>query len=53
MSYKVGATLKYTSGNFKTLEEAILHQKKVRDLGFKDAFTVSFKNGERIDNKSK
>ena len=53
MSYKVGVILKYTSGNFKTVEEAISHQKTVRDLGFKDAFIVSFKNGERIDNKPK
>ena len=48
--YKVGTVLKYTSGIFKDMKDAQLHQKKVREMGFKDAFIVLFKNGERVVN---
>lgn len=41
-------TYKYTSGNFKSVREATNHQKEIRDLGFKDAFVVAFKDGQRI-----
>jgi len=49
--YKVGSFLKYTSGNYKTSNEAYKHQKKLTDAGFKDCFVVAFKNGRRIDVK--
>jgi N-acetylmuramoyl-L-alanine amidase len=52
--YKVNALLKYTSGNFTALKEAIAHQYSLRAHGFKDCFVVAFENGERIDiNKAK
>jgi N-acetylmuramoyl-L-alanine amidase len=50
-SYKMGAIFKYTSGNFKKLEEAIQHQSKLKNKGYKDAFVVAFKNNTRIDIK--
>ncbi len=49
--YKAGAMLKYTAGNFAKPEDAASYQTKVRDLGYKDAFVVAFKNGQRIDYK--
>lgn len=39
---------KYTSGNFKTLKEAVEYQHIVQGKGFKDAFVVAFLNEERI-----
>lgn len=39
---------KYTVGNEKTLEEAVLIQQNLHQNGFKDAFVVAFKNNERI-----
>ncbi len=39
---------KYTVGNEKTLEEAILLQQNMQKEGFKDAFVVAFQNEERI-----
>lgn len=39
---------KYTVGNEKTLEEAVLIQQNLHKNGFKDAFVVAFKNNERI-----
>lgn len=47
--YKVKTTFKYTSGNFKSINEASTHQTQLRENGFKDCFVVAFKNGERID----
>lgn len=47
--YKVGTTLKYTSGNYKQSADAFKHQAKLREAGFKDCFVVAFKNGARID----
>ena len=35
-------------GNEKSFENAVNLQKKVRDLGYKDAFIVAFENNERI-----
>ncbi len=49
--YKVGAILKYTAGNYTKPAEAASYQTKVRELGYKDAFVVAFKNGQRIDYK--
>lgn len=49
--YKVGAILKYTAGNYSKPAEAASYQTKVRELGYKDAFVVAFKNGQRIDYK--
>lgn len=49
--YKVGSFYKYTSGNFNNVNDALKHQTKLRDAGFKDCFTVAFKNGTRIDLK--
>lgn len=49
--YKTGAILKYTAGIFTKPDEAVKYQTKVRELGYKDAFVVAFKNGERIDYK--
>lgn len=42
------ATLKYTVGSYSDIDDAINLQNKVRNQGFKDAFVVAFKNGERI-----
>jgi len=49
--YKAGAVLKYTAGVFTKPDDAVKYQTKVRELGYKDAFVVAFKNGERIDYK--
>lgn len=47
--YKAGEIYKYTSGNYSNIEEAAKQQTKLRELGYKDCFVVSFKNGTRID----
>lgn len=47
--YKTGATYKYTSGNFNTIENASKHQAKLKELGYKDCFVAAFKNGVRMD----
>jgi N-acetylmuramoyl-L-alanine amidase len=39
---------KYTTGNEKTLEEAVKIMNEMQKLGFKDAFVVAFLNEERI-----
>ena len=39
---------KYTSGEFATFEQAQQHINNVIAKGFKDAFVVAFRNGERI-----
>jgi len=46
--YKVGNTLKYTSGKFTTIKDAVAHQNILRDKGFKDCFVVAFRDGVRI-----
>jgi N-acetylmuramoyl-L-alanine amidase len=49
--YKMGAIFKYTSGNFKKLDDAIQHQAKLKSSGFKDAFVVAFNKNTRIEIK--
>jgi len=49
--YKMGTIFKYTSGNFKKLDDAILHQSKLKSSGFKDAFVVAFNKNTRIEIK--
>ncbi len=43
-----GPMFKVTSGNFKSLSEAAMHQKKMREMGFPQAFVITIKNGKRI-----
>lgn len=47
--YKVKGVLKYTSGNFSQLKDAVNHQTLLREKGFKDCFVIAMKGGERID----
>jgi N-acetylmuramoyl-L-alanine amidase len=47
--YKSGALIKYTSGNFSSIEEASKHQAKLKELGYKDCFIAAFKKGVRMD----
>lgn len=46
--YTQKGVYRYTTGNFKQVNDAVNYQKKVREMGFKDAFIVAFNNGERI-----
>ena len=46
MYYNNGAYC-YTSGDFRTKQEAVERQAEVRKLGFSDAFVIAFINGER------
>ena len=45
--YYYNGAYRYTSGDFKTKQQATIHQSEVRKLGFSDAFVVAFINGER------
>ena len=45
--YFYNGAYRYTSGDFRTKEEAIRRQAEVRKLGFSDAFVIAFINGER------
>lgn len=47
--YKMGAVYKYTSGNFKTFDDATKQQTKLKELGYKDCFVAAFKNDVRMD----
>jgi hypothetical protein len=47
--YKVKNVLKYTSGNYVSIKDAVSHQAQLREKGFKDCFVIALKNGERID----
>lgn len=38
----------YTTGNFRSVREAVNLQKTVREMGHKDAFVIAFNNGQRI-----
>nr|WP_299340466.1 SPOR domain-containing protein [Allomuricauda sp.] len=38
----------YSLGNFETLDEAQVFRKQLVDMGFKDAFVASYKDGKRI-----
>ncbi len=46
--YMTGNLIKYTSGKFKTLEDAQKHLADLKNAGFKDAFIVAFKGLDRI-----
>lgn len=46
--YLSGGLYRYTLGEEKSLAEAAELQNRAREKGFKDAFVVAFKNGERI-----
>ena len=46
--YQQGGLYKYTVGNTADFEEITKLQSELRDLGFKGAFVVAFKDGERI-----
>ena len=45
--YFYNGAFRYTSGDFRTKQEAINRQAEVRKAGFSDAFVVAFINGER------
>ena len=45
--YFYNGAYRYTSGNFRTKQEATDRQTAVRKLGFSDAFVVAFIHGER------
>ncbi len=45
---KVDGVYKYSVGKFPLIADAINYQAKLREKGFKDAFVVAFKNGNRI-----
>ena len=45
--YYYNGAYRYTSGDFRTKQEAIDRQAEIRKLGFSDAFVVAFVNGER------
>ncbi|MBA3679714.1 MAG: N-acetylmuramoyl-L-alanine amidase [Bacteroidetes bacterium] len=47
--YKAKNILKYTSGNFTQIKDAVSHQNTLREKGFKDCFVIAMKNGERMD----
>ena len=49
--YKAANMYKITSGCFVNPEEAVIHQKKIREAGYQDAFVVALKNNQRIDFK--
>lgn len=46
--YTSGSLIKYTSGIFTKMEDAVNHQKALKENGYKDAFVVAFKGDERI-----
>jgi N-acetylmuramoyl-L-alanine amidase len=49
--YKHEGNFKYTTGNMKTLDEALKKLPKIWEKGFKDAFVVAFRDNERIPMK--
>jgi N-acetylmuramoyl-L-alanine amidase len=47
--YRLDGWYKYSTGNFRTYDEALRHQKYVRDSKkYKDAFIICFRDDERI-----
>lgn len=46
--YEHNGIFKYTSGVFSSKNEAIQHQKTIRNKGYSDAFVVAFHNDKRI-----
>ena len=49
--YRHAGAYKYTSGDFATMDEALLYRKKLIAKGYKDAFVVIFRDNERISNE--
>ena len=49
--YEYNGAYRYVSGHFSTKAEATARQEEVRELGYKDAFIIAFKNGERVSLK--
>jgi len=49
--YQHTNSYKYTSGNFPTMEEALIHRKRIIAKGYKDAFVVAFRGDDRISNE--
>ena len=45
----MGAVYKYTSGNYKSFDDATKQQTKLKELGYKDCFVAAFKNDVRMD----
>ncbi len=48
MFVKTNPFYSYSLGNFETLQEAQKFRKQLVDIGFKDAFVASYKEGKRI-----
>ncbi|MGB5554521.1 MAG: SPOR domain-containing protein [Flavobacteriaceae bacterium] len=48
MFVKTNPFYSYSLGNFETLQEAQNFRKQLVDIGFKDAFVASYKEGKRI-----
>lgn len=49
--YEYNGAYRYVSGHFSTKAEATARQEEIRELGYKDAFIIAFKNGERVSLK--
>ncbi|MEA3503603.1 MAG: N-acetylmuramoyl-L-alanine amidase [Bacteroidota bacterium] len=49
--YKHSGVYKYVIGKFDNIDQAHIAQNKMKKLGYKGAFIVAFKNGERISVK--
>ena len=47
-TYEHDGSFKYTTGDFKTLEEASALKATLRNNGYKDTFVVPFLNEKRI-----
>jgi N-acetylmuramoyl-L-alanine amidase len=47
--YREQNVLKYTSGKFAQLKDAVAHKNSLRQKGFPDCFVIAMKNGKRID----
>ena len=45
--YFYNGAYRYTSGDFRTREEAVNRQAEIKKLGYSDAFVIAFINGER------
>ena len=45
--YPYNGAYRYTSGDFRTKQDATVRQAELRRLGYSDAFVVAFINGER------
>jgi N-acetylmuramoyl-L-alanine amidase len=49
--YEDNGRYKYHSGHFNNINDAINYKNKIRKAGYKDAFVISFQNGQRIPTK--